>query len=146
MPIAHQEPRTVARRGFLGGLGVLIAAPAIVPIRALMPLRGKKLGDNVSLREITEYNVGDAFVTLPDILYNYMHVREAVWLFRNSNEFLRNIDAQYTEQFARSHAKIGSTLRIRFPHGYAVRDRTPLARPDGPEVPYVPLRSLLRSL
>ena len=47
--------------------------------------------------------------------------KEAVRLFKNSNAFLKNIDTQYDDQFARDGAKIGNTLRIRLPNDYAIR-------------------------
>ncbi len=50
-----------------------------------------------------------------------MITREAVMLFRNSNNFIQNIDMQYDDQFARVGAKIGDTLRIRLPNDYIVR-------------------------
>lgn len=51
-----------------------------------------------------------------------MITREAVDLFRNSNEFIQNIDTQYDESFGQSGAKIGDSLRIRLPNDYVVRD------------------------
>lgn len=50
-----------------------------------------------------------------------MITREALRLFMNSNAFLKNIDRQYDNQFAKEGAKIGSTLRIRLPNDYIVR-------------------------
>jgi hypothetical protein len=47
--------------------------------------------------------------------------RKAIQLFRNSNAFLGVIDKQYDDQFGRSGAKIGSSLRIRLPNDYTVR-------------------------
>ena len=48
-----------------------------------------------------------------------MITREAVRLWKNSNKFLENIDAQYDDVFARPHAKIGTSLRIRPSHEIA---------------------------
>lgn len=48
--------------------------------------------------------------------------REAVELFKNSNAFIMNIDRQYTDEFAKSGAKIGQNLRIRLPNDYIVRN------------------------
>ena len=42
-------------------------------------------------------------------------------LWRNSNEFIRNINMQYDDSFARSGGKIGQSLRIRLPNDYTVR-------------------------
>lgn len=50
-----------------------------------------------------------------------MITREAVRLWRNSNEFIRNIDSQYDDSFAKTGAKIGTTLRIRLPNDFTVR-------------------------
>jgi hypothetical protein len=47
--------------------------------------------------------------------------REALRLFRNTNAFLTNVNTQYDDSFAKSGAKIGSTLRIRLPNDYTVR-------------------------
>lgn len=62
-----------------------------------------------------------------------MITREAVELFKNSNAFLMSIDRQYDDQFARSGAKIGSTLRIRLPNDYTVTDGPALAAQDTSE-------------
>lgn len=50
-----------------------------------------------------------------------MITKEALRLFLNSNAFLKMIDKQYDDQFAKEGAKIGSTLRIRLPNDYIVR-------------------------
>lgn len=50
-----------------------------------------------------------------------MITREALRLFINSNAFIRNVSRQYDDQFARTGAKIGDTLRIRLPNDYTVR-------------------------
>lgn len=47
--------------------------------------------------------------------------REALRIFKNTNLFLRNIDKQYDDSFAKSGAKIGDTLRIRLPNEYVTR-------------------------
>lgn len=47
--------------------------------------------------------------------------REAVALWKNSNAFLQNVDQQYDDQYAKTGAKIGQTLRIRLPNDYTVR-------------------------
>lgn len=47
--------------------------------------------------------------------------RKAIALFRNSNLFLQMIDKQYDSSFAKTGAKIGSSLRIRLPNDYTVR-------------------------
>jgi len=59
----------VPRRRFLLGLAGLIAAPAIVKVASLMPLRGQLLTPS-SLQKITSYDVDDdAIITRLDVLY-----------------------------------------------------------------------------
>lgn len=55
------------------------------------------------------------------LLTSSVITREALRIFKNSNLFLRNIDTQYDDSFARSGAKIGDTLRIRLPNEYTTR-------------------------
>ena len=50
-----------------------------------------------------------------------MITREAVRLWKNSNAFVQHIDMQYDDSFARTGAKIGSSLRIRLPNDFTVR-------------------------
>lgn len=49
-----------------------------------------------------------------------MITNEAVRLFTQSNAFLRTVNRQYDDQFARTGAKIGNTLRVRLPNDYVV--------------------------
>ncbi len=56
--------------------------------------------------------------------------RMAVRLFKNSNNFIKNIDTQYDSQFAVEGAKIGDTLRIRLPNDYTVTDGPALSAQD----------------
>jgi hypothetical protein len=50
-----------------------------------------------------------------------MITREAVRLWKNSNAFIQHVDMQYDDNFAKTGAKIGSTLRIRLPNDFTVR-------------------------
>lgn len=50
-----------------------------------------------------------------------MITREAVRLWRNTNAFIQHIDMQYDDSFARTGAKIGTALRIRYPNDFTVR-------------------------
>lgn len=50
-----------------------------------------------------------------------MITREATRLWKNTNAFMRNIDTQYDDQYARTGAKIGSALRLRLPNDFTVR-------------------------
>lgn len=51
-----------------------------------------------------------------------MITREAIKLWYNSNAFIQNINTQYDGSFAKEGAKIGTTLRIRYPNDYTVTD------------------------
>lgn len=51
-----------------------------------------------------------------------MITRKAIPLFINSNAFIKNMNRQYDDQFARDGAKIGDTLRIRLPNDFTVAD------------------------
>jgi len=55
---------------------------------------------------------------------------EAVRLFSQTNAFLRRVNRQYDDQFARTGAKIGNTLRIRLPNDYVVNSG-PAITPQG---------------
>lgn len=81
------------RRGFLQGLGLIIAAPAIIRIDRLMrvvsvdmaALEAEIMADPLFRR--------NSLLTINDI------TREAIRLFKNSNEFIRKIDSQYSQEF-----------------------------------------------
>jgi hypothetical protein len=90
-----------SRRRFLGGLIAAVAAPAVVRVDGLMRVRG-------------------IVMPVPGRLTVRMITRDAVLMFRNSNEFFRNLDRQYDqydEEFAMLGAPIGASLRIRLPPG-----------------------------
>lgn len=59
-----------------------------------------------------------------------MITRRAVMLFKNSNAFIQNLDMQYDDQYAVEGAKIGDTLRIRYPNDYTVTDGPALSVQD----------------
>src|SRR6267154_871510 len=67
------------------------------------------------------------------ILTINMITREAVRLFKNSNLFIQNIDHQYDSSFAIDGAKIGSSLRIRLPSDYTVRQGPAMSLQDTTE-------------
>lgn len=96
----------IGRRGFIGSLIALVAAPAIVRIESLMP---------VTPTEVIRYG-GRNLLTID------MITREAVGIFRNSNAFLKAIDQEYDEEFSLKGAKIGDVLRIRLPLDYHLTD------------------------
>lgn len=91
------------RRGFLTGLISALAAPAIVRIDNIMPVRQSIVIPNQN-----------AYLTMQ------MITREAIQLFKNSNAFIQNIDSQYDEQF--HNVRIGSRLRIKLPTDYVVNN------------------------
>ena len=62
-----------------------------------------------------------------------MITREAVMLFKNSNAFIQNIDTQYDKMFAIDGAKIGTSVRIRLPNDYTVRDGAAMSIQDTAE-------------
>lgn len=49
-----------------------------------------------------------------------MITRYAVALWKNTNQFIQNIDSQYSPEFAVPGAKIGDTIRIRLPNQFTV--------------------------
>lgn len=59
-----------------------------------------------------------------------MITNEAVRLFTQTNAFMRTVNRQYDDQFARDGAKIGNTLRIRLPNDYTV-STGPAITPQG---------------
>lgn len=59
-----------------------------------------------------------------------MVTNEAVRLFTQTNAFLRTVNRQYDDQFARDGAKIGNTLRVRLPNDYVV-NTGPAITPQG---------------
>lgn len=63
--------------------------------------------------------MGDTTIAL---LTTLAITRLSVRLFKNSNAFIKNIDTQYSDEFARDGAKIGDTLRIRLPNDYTTSE------------------------
>ena len=111
----------LSRRGLLGGLVALVAAPAIVRVESLMvlpapavlrPTVGEVLrirlpADFIVQETAVDFAVKNTLMTIDQI------TREAVALFRNSNAFIRNLDMQYDEQFVTEGARIGTYLQVR---------------------------------
>lgn len=62
-----------------------------------------------------------------------MITREALRLWKNSNAFLKSIDTQYDDQYAKSGAKIGTSLKIRLPNDYTVRTGAAISVQDTSE-------------
>jgi hypothetical protein len=59
-----------------------------------------------------------------------MVTRVAVRLWKNTNAFMRNVNTQYDDQFARTGAKIGDSLRIRLPVDYTVGEGSAVSFQD----------------
>lgn len=101
-----------SRRGFLGGMLAVLAAPAIVRVESLMVLPAKQ---QLILPDFLPVDV--SFVQ-NDLRALNMIMREAVRLWTDSNAFLKGIDEQYEKEFAAENARIGSTLRITVPKDF----------------------------
>lgn len=89
-------------RSFFAGLGAFIAAPAIVPIANLMPVRG-------IIMPVTR---SSQLLTLD------MITREAIRLFVDSNAFIRNFNNQCADDVAWAQGgppKIRAEFRIHLP-------------------------------
>lgn len=63
-----------------------------------------------------------------------MITREAVRLWKNTNAFIQNVNQQYDDSYARTGAKIGTSLKIRLPNDYTVRTGPALQAQDTSEV------------
>ncbi len=97
-----------SRRGFLKGMLALAAAPAIVRVASIMPIKPIDIiGMDFGYDECTV--ICGHFLTITQI------TREAVRLWKNSNQFLTAIEAQYTPTF-----QAGSKLRIRLPNNFTL--------------------------
>lgn len=89
------------RRGFLGLLGIGLAAPAIVRASSLMPISAIGL----EWDGIREYWEGEVRLIPPPrngLLTLDQITREAIELWKNSNQFLLNIQGQHDVAFAGS--------------------------------------------
>lgn len=106
----------LSRRGFLGGLLAVVSAPAIVRVENLMVLPRPEI-IIPQIETAVEYTLRtNSYLTLD------MITREAVRLFTNSNAFIKYMDRQFDEEFAGVDARIGDTLRIRFPSDFTIND------------------------
>ena len=95
------------RRGFLGGLAAAFAAPSIVRIESLMPVR---------VPIWTAPRNSNTLLTID------MITRQAVRLWKDSNAFIQKIDADYPESFASAFGHVGMPLKIRLPANYQIRN------------------------
>lgn len=106
----------LSRRGFIGGLLAVVSAPAIVRVESLMALPRPEV-IIPQIETAVEYTLRTNSFLIIDMI-----TREAVRLFMNSNAFLKSIDEQYDREFTATNARIGSTLRIRYPSDFAVKE------------------------
>src|ERR1700730_12826133 len=114
-----------SRRGFLTGLAAsLFAAPAIVRAASLMPVKALAEGQLVTRLDVLygSFHIRPEWALQCDISSINQTTREADRLFTESNEFLQNINSQYDEAFAAPGAKIGTSIRIRLPADFKVRE------------------------
>lgn len=94
-----------SRRSFLGGLAAALAAPAIVKVSSLMPVRATVIRPS-----------NNALLTIDQL------TQEVVRLFAESNAFLEQINEQYARNMAFYQGEQwGSQLRIRLPNDYVSR-------------------------
>lgn len=109
-----------SRRGFVGGLLGLFAAPAIVSASSLMPVKALR---SISMRSITDYVPDFDAIDRLDVLFGstpQMITREAIKMWADNNTFIQNIGREYDDAFDVEGAKIGTTLRIRYPLDYVI--------------------------
>lgn len=97
---------TLPRRSFLRFLGGAVAAPLVCKAANLELVRGIVLSPEPEILP----RLDSAYVSL-----GWAQIeQEAIRLFRNNNEFLQNIEGDFSRP-----ARICSTLRIRLPLVYA---------------------------
>lgn len=92
----------ISRRSLFRGLGAILAAPAVAKVASLIPPV-----EAVRMRSL-------------DYLKAQHITRDAIRLWSQSNSFLYIVNNQFDEEFGKSGAKVGSTLRIRLPSDYRV--------------------------
>lgn len=86
----------LTRRRLLRGLGGLLVAPAIVRAGSLMPIRAFGMPD----LPVVLTSCG---MSSNSLLTINMITQEAIKLFRNSNNFIQNVDPQWDERFKTEH-------------------------------------------
>src|SRR5579872_4543352 len=67
------------------------------------------------------------------ILTPTMVTREALRILHQKLNFIRSINRQYDDEFAKTGAKIGTSLKIRLPNQYTVRSGATLSTQDTTE-------------
>ena len=96
----------LSRRGLIAGL---FCAPAIVRASSLMSI--KSFGEEEYLLTEEMFNSKNSLLTLN------MITREAVRLWKNSNQFIMNIDRQSLQQ----PDLFGASLQIQLPADFCVK-------------------------
>ena len=86
-----------SRRGFLRVLGATLAAPAIIRLAPIMPVRPIPSSRLLTINQLT---------------------LEAIRLWKNDNKFLQEVEAK--EWYSAPDYSIGTSLRIRLPRDYRI--------------------------
>lgn len=105
---------SLSRRSFFVGLGALVAAPAIVRVASLMPVKAIDTG------VMTFDDYCERILRPRQLISARMVNQEAIKMFQNSNAFLQALNEDWEKVYARHDAKIGTTLRIRLPNDFRV--------------------------
>jgi hypothetical protein len=116
------------RRFLLKGLVALVAAPAIIKVAGIMPVKASLQPHNLlTPHQITRAAVkmwADSNRFLQEIDEQYAQdvgfASGEQW--ENSPGFVQRVNQAYDEQFGAQGAKIGDVLRIRLPNDYLVTD------------------------
>ena len=115
------EVAAPSRRGFLGVLFGLVAAPAIVRATSLMPVRvlpSEEVLNGLYIDEVYP-------VTESSLLTIQQITREAVRRWKSPNLFMQNIEGEFGRVFGPNDVKIGTRLRIRQPMEDSLASRIP---------------------
>lgn len=102
------------RRGFIVGLGALIAAPAVIRVADLMKIASLRqtFGLDLGANETTALSIyrGNRLLAIHEI------TRQSIEIWAQNNKFIGPFD----REFGVSGARIGQELRIKLPTGYKV--------------------------
>ncbi len=109
-----------SRRSFLRGFGALLAAPAIVQVANLMPIRAPQLVTKTEIINQVLINSGISVSRSNSLLTLDMITREAVQLFTQNNAFLQSMNKQWNSEFEFVQPRLGNTVRIRLPRDFKV--------------------------
>ncbi len=112
---------SLSRRGLLGGMLAVLAAPAIVRVENLMVLPQAKL---IVPQEVWIEQAPLVYGGGQNLLTINMITRDAIRMFKNSNKFIQDINEQYKRDFAvvakneRNNYQWHNELKIRLPQNY----------------------------